>query len=281
MAHTIAIVQYVSSHTMRHRLSNLFSTITHKLYDAANEIQFFKALSELNYSAVIILIDVDSFQDNGARILTKIRRMDRYSPIIVISSITKKSFYVESMLRGATDFVLKPFDNHLLLMKVVEHLRVKEDDSLLEIITFDLATYLKGEIRKAEKGHYALSLMFLTYFCDGSDEANKIGKHNTYNLVYKAIKALFWDTDIFIRFGTNYYIGVFPFCDEANTQIISRKITERFLKLQSENIELSKFKMITIFNTFPLEAKNPNDMLQLLIERVRQQLPNEEINPIK
>lgn len=272
------IVQYIGTYAMRYRLFNLFTSINQRIYDITDEMQLYRTLTELSHQSLLIIVDVDGYKDEGAEILKKIREKDRYSPVIVISSITKRSFYVESILRGATDFILKPFDDDLVLLKVLDHFKIKEDKNL-EIISFDLSTYLKGEIRKAEKGQYALSLMFFTYYFEGSDVTSKIGKQNTYSLVYDAIKLLFWDTDIFIRFGTNYYIGVFPFCDEANTRIISQKISEKFFELQSEHVELSKFKMLTIFNTFS-GAKSPDEMLQSLIEKVRQRLPNEDISPI-
>lgn len=275
------IVQFIGTYAMRYRLYNLFSSINLRVYDATDELVLFRTITELNNQSILIIIDVDGYKDEGAEILKKIRDRDRYSPVIVISSITKRSFYVESILRGATDFILKPFDDDLVLLKVLDHLKIKEDRNRLEIISFDLATYLKGEIRKAEKGQFALSIMFFTYYYEGSDTTARIGKQNTYNLVYDSVKSLFWDTDIFIRFGTNYYIGVFPFCDQANTKKISQKISQKFFELQGEHVDLSKFKMLTIFNTFPVDAKSPEEMLQSLIDKVKKRLPNEEINTIK
>ena len=61
------------------------------------------------------------------------------------------------------------------------------------------------------------------------------------NVVYNELKDIFWETDIFTKYGSQSFIGVFPFADKASVNIISDKINECFNILKQNKKELQEY----------------------------------------
>lgn len=267
------VIYFAGAHTMRHRLMTLLNSMNVTAYEASSEYSIFKLIHEYSNGIQLIIYDADSTEDNGLGLLNRIRLKNRYIPILVLSSILKRSFYIESMIRGASDFLLKPFDDEAIVKKIETYLKVSDDEKSIEIITFDLSTYLKGEIRKAQKGNYPLSLMFATYY-PMPVELKKNESQFLSQMVYGAMKSIFWETDVFLRFGKSYYIGVFPFCDESSTKAIKSKMTHRFEKLHIQTSELKEYTMFSMFVSYPNEVGEPDELIKKLIANVKLKLPN-------
>lgn len=275
------IILYERLSMIVYRARKAFENTDIIIHEATTEAQISGLLKNLEISAIIL--DVDSeIEDNGMSLLKRVREKVRKLPVIVMTSNSKKKFYVEAMLEGATDFILKPFENSTLVEKVQQYAGINTFQKI-ELVTFNLSQYIKGELRKAEKGKYPVSIMFITYTSDNepgyAQAFNEIGTIE--QITFENIRQLFWETDIFIRFGDRYYIGVFPFCSSSNTEVIKAKIEHRFLQLKYENSKLENFALITVFVTFPVDTDDVGQIQDILVKRVLEQLPDPHINNIE
>jgi hypothetical protein len=204
--------------------------------------------------------------------LIETRKRLSNTPIIILTAGRQKSFFIEAMLQGATDFIIKPFTDDTLVEKVFKYLNAENSNNNIELVTQDLSKCISGELRKAEKGNFPLSLMFL-HFENKSDQIlndTMIG-----NFMLENMKDLFWDTDIFIRFASKYYLGVFPFCDERNTTIVKAKLIKRFEELKEKNELLENYEMISLFVSYPFDTQETSDVYKILIQRINHKLNTE------
>ena len=62
-------------------------------------------------------------EKNGIEAIEDIMRIDRTANIIVITAIGQESVILEATLKGAKDFVQKPFDEGKILDTIQKHLR--------------------------------------------------------------------------------------------------------------------------------------------------------------
>src|SRR5439155_26106958 len=99
--------KYISDFKLK--LSNL---IHDRGYSAETLTEGNELLSRLNSVAApaLILMDVMMPGDDGIQIIEKIRRAGIQIPVIMISGIGLVKSVVEAMKVGATDFLVKPFD---------------------------------------------------------------------------------------------------------------------------------------------------------------------------
>ena len=65
-----------------------------------------------------IFLDVKMPEMDGIEALEEIRKRDRSIPIIIITSSSTKDSAIEAMAKGASDYVLKPFEWEELKAKI-------------------------------------------------------------------------------------------------------------------------------------------------------------------
>lgn len=238
--------------------------------ETANQNNLISSLSKTNEDIGLVLMDLDIEQKYAMDLLIETRKRVKSTPIIIMTSEPKKTLFVEAMLQGATDFIIKPFTDQLLVEKIQKYL-VPPDYSNTELITMDLNQYVRGELRKAEKGKFPLSLMFM-YFENNSSTI--INEHETNNFVFNNMKKLFWDTDLFIRFASEHGLGIFPFCSDENTVILKTKIESNFDSLKTENDFLKDYNMICAFVTYPSDTTDIDKVFNLFINRINEKFLN-------
>lgn len=241
------------------------------VYSADNEGTLFTAMHETNDSMALIILDLDIEDSQALELLKETKKRALNTPVIALASGKSRSFFIEAMLLGAADFLLKPFSDALFISKIFKYLKPAEASSI-EMVTLDLNRYISGELRKAEKGSFPLSLMFLAFL--KGDEYDTLADDKSAAAVsakvFDRVRDLFWDTDVFICFASKYYLGVFPFCDEKNTAVISAKINQRFTELQKSNEVLKNYRTVISYSSYPFDSKETAKIHEILISRVRE-----------
>lgn len=231
--------------------------------------EFRQLLNSRDVSVGCILVDSDAHDDKGLAICKAVRAINKTVPIVVLSSEQDKNYYVTAIRCGVSSFIVKPFKDDSIRVKLMECYHAQSDKSV-EMITFDLEKYLLGEFRKAEKGHFSLSFMFATVQLDDPEEQDNTMSHTYYlNLFYETIKKLFWDTDAFIRYNSKYYLGVFPFCGQKNVETLSGKMYTAFNELYKTKNMPSYVKLVTAFASYPDDSEKFLDVQRMLSDRVR------------
>lgn len=232
--------------------------------EAGEEKMFLEMLDEAGNGYSLVIIDLPPDRDAGLKLIMKTRYRVKDTPILVLSDSSREKFYFEAILKGASDFIIKPFRDLTLVEKVNKHLG-NEQSYKIEFITMDLNKYIKGELRKAEKGKFPLSLMLL-HFENTAKEG--IVDQKLSEVIFNGLSDIFWDTDVFLKFASRYYLGVFPFCDESNTKIILSKMKERFSSMQNEYRGARDYEMVVSFSSYPYDSDDTDRIFQILIDRM-------------
>lgn len=249
---------------LTHRIKKILEGSRICVVETDNENTLLNSLNDVTGNIALVLLDLDLDQKYSMDILIETRKRLKTTPIIIMTSEGKKTLFIEAMLQGATDFIIKPFTDQLFAEKIQKRIAPKDFNSS-EIITMDLNQYIKGELRKAEKGNFPLSLMFM-YFENNSED--KSHDRETNNFIFDYMKKQFWDTDLFIRFASEHGLGIFPFCDDKNTVIIKTKIELKFEELKKENARLKDYNMICAFISYPHDTSETNKLFNLFIGRI-------------
>lgn len=201
------------------RIKKMLEDIHICVVDVGNNRKFFSAINNSKTNISLVILDLDVSEEHASELIQKSRKKLNNVPIILLSSGKEKKFYIKAMVYGATDFIVKPFKNQTLLNKVMKYLN-ENNFTNVEFVTLDLNCYIKGELKKASKGNFPISLMFLHF---ENTKGTNINNPKVNSLIFENIQNLFWDTDVFIRFASKYYLGVFPFCDEKKHRTNSKK----------------------------------------------------------
>ncbi|MCX6298573.1 MAG: response regulator transcription factor [Bacteroidetes bacterium] len=90
----------------------------------------------------ICLLDVMMPNMDGFKLAEEIRDVDLDIPLFFLSAKTMKDDIIQGYKLGADDYITKPFDSEVLLMKIKAMLkRNEEDNRISDNIEFDLGKY--------------------------------------------------------------------------------------------------------------------------------------------
>lgn len=134
-------------------------------------------------------------------------------------------------------------------------------------VMIDLKKFLSGEIKKAEKGAYKLTITFSTI-------DNTMNESVEYQKVSKVISAIFesyWDTDFLVPYGNRMFVSFFPFCDEKTLSIIEEKLQDTF-NSKSDLLSLSNYTLNNSYITYPIEGMNKDNILKIIEKKMEREI---------
>ncbi|MBY0480528.1 MAG: response regulator transcription factor [Chitinophagaceae bacterium] len=102
----------------------------------------------------ICLLDVMMPNMDGFKLAEEIRDVDLDIPLFFLSAKTMKDDIIQGYKLGADDYITKPFDSEVLLLKIKAILkRNEEDNRISDNIEFDLGKYhFNPKLRELKRG---------------------------------------------------------------------------------------------------------------------------------
>lgn len=200
------------------------------------------------------------------------RRLRPGLPVVLFTSTTSRSSFVKAIKLGATDYILHDIDDRELNRRIKRHLLNAFQDEEMRIgkVVLPFDQYLKGELKKAEKGGYPLSLGLVMIHPD--DEVKIVDDDHYHTLIqelFVSLKELYWETDVIIRYSNHAFISVYPFCDAERTGVIYDKMKEYFEAIQLKRDAYDHFKMTNMFVSYPDHGNRPGELLEALDDKMR------------
>lgn len=259
---------------MGNRISAIINEVKGSSHETQDPLRFLKIIKELGNDINLVIIDMDMGIEEGFSILEKVKMKNPNVPIIILTSNNKKGIFLKGMIAGAADFVLKPFDDDFFKRRIKMFMPVNADTIAEEpqIISKSLDAYVNGEISKANKGKYSFSVLMTTFFRP-LDEINLMQENEYRRLsgdLHKNLSELFWVTDVFIQYGTQSFIGVFPFCDIDSKSKIDNKIINKFDEIKNSDVRFEQYHIANAFVTYPVEGNDFGEIMNKLASRMKQ-----------
>lgn len=232
-----------------------------------------------NIDMVITEIRFDRF--NGVDLIRNIRSSFPAMPILVLTSSNKRGDFVDALKAGASDYILKPFDNDMLANRMLKDLTSPmlppEQIKPANEVNVDLTQVIELEMKKAQKGQYNLLLgLFVIFKPTGrpSPETDNEYIHIS-NMVFPQLKSIFWDTDFFTQYGNHMFLGLFPFSDAASKKALEEKIMNKAYDLKSSGVIPQNYLFTFACSLYPTESGYVGTPEQL-IDTVHNQLIEKE-----
>ena len=256
---------------VKNRIRGILADQDIKIYEASNNSGVMDLITENNYHVNLIITDIEIDTNNefdGMSLLKLVKSKSQNIPVVILTSISRKEVITRCILEGTSDYILKPFEDDFLREKLLKYLSA---DNLADytVLKFNLSNFLNSELYKARKGQYAFSLLKVDFLLEpATGSAYQENHFHQYaDVLFKTIRSLFWETDLYIQHGFQSHLGFFPFCDAENTRIVSGKIAAKYAEIQIEYEELRKYKIHQSFSTFPQDGATTSDLLQALTTR--------------
>lgn len=268
MNRTPVMIIVDSNIMVKDRIRKILSDQEMIIHEALNRRELLNLMEEHKNNVDLIVTDIELDTDrdfDGISLIRVVKSRSDMIPVVVLTSESRKDVITQYLMAGSADYILKPFEDQYLKEKLLRHINI-ESLSEFTVLKFSLMNYLEHEIYKAKKGRYAFTLVKNSFVLQedlGEDAAN----HDFYRYardVYKTIKELFWESDLYIQHGYHSHLGFFPFCDHASSRILSKKIAEAYQTYQMTHPEMLDYTLVQRFSTYPSDGETPGELLAAL-----------------
>jgi DNA-binding response OmpR family regulator len=282
MDETLKIFILDNVKSIRARIKLLLDTNKYTVYEAESATELFNSWQQNGHNADLIIMDIDLKDEDGFELVRKIREKDKVVPIMILTANNNKSTFIRGISQGISDYMLKPFEDQILKNKLLRLLNISENQIDNKVI-LNLPFFIHSEFKKATKGKYNVSIMMTTFYKqlkvlsnETNDEYNGVSEH-----IYNSLKDIFWDTDIFIRYASQNFIGVFPFARAENKDIISGKVDACFNDLKLKEPKFKDYYLSNVFVTYPYDIKEDEDVFSVLLEKTKKAIKDKDVKKDK
>ncbi|HBR31231.1 MAG TPA: hypothetical protein DD733_04015 [Clostridiales bacterium] len=264
------ILTYFKSKFLYKRIESIFSNDAGvRLLESSYINEFVTRIENLGSNISCVIIDDSADEKDVSSDIIAIRgALVKHIPILMISSGNNNSFFASAVKLGVDDIIIKPFTDSFLRERVIKLINNSRGKNV-EIISIGLYKYIKGEFLKAKKGNFSLTIMLTSLKFANEDNFSQKEKIFFMDTYFNRLDSLFWDTDLFIKFNSKYYLGIFPFCDTRNANVIYKKSAQSFEELKATNIIPSDCEMVVTFVSYPDEFDSVDEGISKLIEKIR------------
>jgi len=264
---TPVIILLDNNTLVKNRIRNILEDHKVKIFEACGRAELLRILSiNKRVDLIVTEIEIDSRTGfNGIELLRLVKSMESNTNVVVLSSVGKKEVITKCLQEGAADYILKPFEDEKLKKRLLKYLDIKNMTEST-VLQFNLKNYLESEIYKAKKKDYCFSLLKLQ-FAPGAGEGAAHSKQGVYSydeFIYREMKSLFWESDIYVRLGCQCHLGFLPFCDRESAEIIVNKIKSGFECVKSLEPNIRDFTIAHAFATFPYDGGTASELLEKL-----------------
>ncbi|QGU96638.1 response regulator [Clostridium bovifaecis] len=269
---------------VRNRIKELVCDYQINVYEAVNSFQLLTILTELNYDVSLIVMEVNLEKESGIDILHKLKKRGIEVPVLIVTSENRRKEFAKSIRAGAVDYILKPFDEKMLLNRIVKGMDKKNKNTNKESeendkkVSLDFQDYLSKELENAKNKDNVFSLMMITLFKAVDEFTSDMEKEyvGLGNIIYPKLKEILEGADLFIKYGAQSFVATFKVNSENKEKIIIQKINEFFKDIKQQNKRFEEYYLECAFANYPEDGNNKEELISKVTYKIV-----DKINQIK
>ncbi len=253
---------------IRNRIKSLLSLTDIRVHEATSYSQMINLVDHDTFDVDLIMADLNFEDPMLVDKMKEFRDQHKNVPLIVFSSTASRKVFVSAMKLGANDFILKSAEDNVLMTRIKRNIGLTTpiggQGTSGDKISINITKYLAGEIRKAQKGNYALTVCFSSVLDSNSEDASiRVSPR-----FLSQLQGTYWETDALVSLGMNHFVSFFPFCGESGRNILESKLQSIFETLKSADENLMECKLVNDYVTFPEDGLTKEDILTKMIEEM-------------
>lgn len=253
---------------IRNRVKGLLSMTDIRVHEAMSYGQMVNLVDHDTFQVDCIMADINFDDPILVERMHDFRVAHPAIPLVIFTSSSSRKGFISAMKLGASDYVLKSVEDETLISRIKRNIGlttpVTPATSGGEKISVDITRYLAGEIRKAQKGSYALTICFSSVLGeDGTDAAVRVSPR-----FLSQLQGTYWETDALVSLGMNHFVSFFPFCGDRGRVIVESKLQSIFVTLKDADTSLTTCNLVNDYVTFPEDGLTKEEILTKMVEEM-------------
>ncbi len=253
---------------IRNRIKSLLSITDIRVHEAMSYGQLVNLVDHDTFQVDCIMADINFDDPILVERIEEFRQLHSSIPLVIFTSSSSRKGFISAMKLGANDYILKSVEDDVLISRIKRNIGltmpIHAATNAGEKISLDITKYLAGEIRKAQKGSYGLTICFSSVLRqDGSDANVRVSPR-----FLSQLQGTYWETDALVSLGLNHFVSFFPFCGEKGRIIVESKLQSIFETLKTADSNLKDCSLVNDYVTFPEDGLTKEEILTKMIEEM-------------
>ncbi|HEY5584110.1 MAG TPA: hypothetical protein VIK78_06425 [Ruminiclostridium sp.] len=187
--------------------------------------------------------------------------------LIALSEEPRRIFFVRAIIAGATDFIVKPFEESLLLGRLSNAKKSLSNDSYSFNLQVSSLEMLRIELIKSKKGNYPLSFGLITFFKPVIKYNAKLEQQYRKDLpeVFSELGKSLFETDNKQLLGSQSMLVSLTFCNKEKISLVENKVLKLFQKLKIQHPSINDYLMAQVFIPGYEDVFEPVDILNTMM----------------
>ena len=262
------LVMFDEKAFIRNRIKSLLSSTDIRVHEATSYGQLVSLVDHDTFNVDMVLADLNFDDPILVDKMKSFRDEHRSVPLVIFTSVSSRKVFVNAMKLGANDFILKSVEDDILVSRIKKNVGLTipaaSPGQQGDKVSLDITRYLAGEIRKAQKGSYTLTICFSSVLGkDGSEAGIRVSPR-----FLSQLQGTYWETDVLVSLGDNHFVSFFPFCSVNGKMIVESKLQSIFETLKGSDVKLESCSLINDYVTFPEDGLTKEDILTKMIEEM-------------
>lgn len=258
------IIVFEQKKFLRERIKKLLQNNSTKIYEATSPLELENFLAHDLIKVDMIIAELSFERKQEVEMITNYLHLYPNTKLIIFTSDNSRQAFLDSIKVGARDYIINSVSDEEILNRIKQHLNISAAAMVPTHLILNLNKYISGEMIKANKGNYELTIAFTTIL---NEKGLHILKEDTAR-VANYFSEVYWDTDSIVVYGFNHMLSFFPFCKRNMVELVEKKLQHMFAQFKSFNIDLAKCEMHNTYVTFPDEGLTVNDIIRIVRKKI-------------
>ncbi len=224
----------------------------------------------------LIITDINMPDMNGLELIKQVKQEHPETDLIAVTGFDMEYRYTDVIEVGASDFIVKPFQNNELQAKIrrvfrerdlVRTLeRLSERDSLTDLYNrryFELR--LRQEMTRANRQKYQLFLMLIdvdNFKSFNDTQGHQVGDRVLQRLAKAINQSIRQDVDIGFRYGGDEFGVIAPQVTTEQAKMIAERIIDRFFTPDASKATSLSIGLAQMTHVDGLDSESPDDLIK-------------------
>ncbi|UZQ51827.1 response regulator transcription factor [Clostridium kluyveri] len=260
---------------VRYRVKDILEGIGMELCESGTSFDFFNKLYDNKKELNLIILEVGLSSEDGFSVLRKIKGRGLNIPVMVLTKLSDRSSFIKCIKEGTSDYILKPFNNKLLIDRISKLVVCHENSNKPEeIIHLNFQQYIVRQVTKCKAESKKFSIIMVSLIKEHFTELDeKIEVRDRYliliDFLYNQLKVIFKISDLFEKYGLSTFVGVLPDCDEKKVISIINSMKLIYTKLKAIDKRYSEYTLQCSFVVFPEDGEDKQQLLDKLTVKMK------------
>lgn len=260
---------------VRYRVKDILENMDMELCEAGTSFDFFNKLYDIRKELNLIILEVGLSSEDGFSVLRKIKARALNIPVMILTKLNDRNSFIKCIKEGTSDYILKPFNNKMLIDRISKLVICHENSNKSEeIIYLNFQQYIVRQIIKCKAESKKFSIIMISLIKENFTELDeKIDVRDSYliliDFLYSKLKVIFKTSELFEKYGLSTFIGVLPDCDEEKVISIIKNMKLIYTKLKLVDKRYSEYALQFSFVVYPQDGDDKQQLLDKLTAKMK------------